>query len=121
MDGAALNGEHHEAWSLASGSDEEDNFLYDDYGYYDGHNKFVVRLKADIRAPDRSRSVPDAFNVYSPSTFTIWPRESVVVDLDFDLIVPGEHAAVFRSREKLARERGLICFETDFGDGEQRE
>ncbi len=112
--------EYHDARSIASGSVE--NVLdADEYGYYVGHSRLVIRpRRRDIRLPDPSSSISGGMNVYSTASFHIGRRESVVIDLGFDLVVPADLMVVFRSREKICRQYGICCVETAFGTGERK-
>jgi len=120
---AGSDGEYHEARgdarSVSSGSAHDDDCftLDDDFGYYHGYRNFLIRVRTPIKLPDRSSAIPGGINIYSPRSFVLRPRESFVLDLGFDLIVPVDHVAAFGSREKLVREYGVSCFDSAFGSG----
>jgi hypothetical protein len=100
-------------------SDSEDENDPDDYGYYDGTNRFYIRLSGPrVKLPRWSLTIPGAMDVFSQERdFTLEPRQSAVVRVGFGLFVPEKHLAVFTSREGLARSTGVTCFETLFGPG----
>lgn len=108
------------ARSLPPGSDSEDLLDQDDdYGFYHGHRAYTIRLRElQFKTPDRSSAIPGGINLYSTRTFTIGRRESVVLPLGFDLIIPADSIAIITSREVLLREYGLECHHSIFGSGE---
>lgn len=110
---------------VPSESDEEND--PDDFGYYDGTNKFFILVRRP-QAPGRrsyiptaSKQVPGALDVYTQGpAFRLLPHESKVVYVGCGLVIPRGHVAVFSSRSALIRTTGVECPQVTYGPGECR-
>jgi len=94
--------------------EEDDN---DDDDDDDEDDRFRLIVRDFIRVPDQSDSNPGFMNVYSPISLPIRAKESVVLDLKFDMIVPKYIRVALLSRERLVRDYGVECVSVYFGTG----
>jgi len=109
------------ARGLPPDAEDEASCDPDDYGFYDGTNRFYIRVgePAEMETlPRASATIPGAMDIFCPENeFRLGPGQTRLINLGFGLIVPRGHVAVLSSREMLSNNSGVVCFETILGPG----
>jgi len=117
MNPLAADYDDERAFSLGE-SDYDEDEAREDYGYYDGDTKYVIRTyHSRVKLPTRSNRIPGAWNIYSPTSFTIGAKESYLLRTELGIVVPDMCTAKFTSREALNRCTGVVVVESAFGPG----